>query len=121
MTNITHHLIPRRVATTAAALVVAASAVALHASPASAITPSSHGSGWLSRTAGGAVSSWVSTGANATLADLGGGKWKVTFPGITAAWGVAAASVGNDIPGGTCAIDAVTATSAAASVAFHCV
>jgi hypothetical protein len=62
----------------------------------------------------------VSTGAKATLTDLGAGKWKVTFPGITAAYGAPAATVGNDVPGGYCNVDSVNATASAASVTVHC-
>src|SRR5947209_7301110 len=102
--------IRRRVATVGAALAVAAGSLALTTAPASAVTPSQWASGWVTRTPAGAVSSWVSTGAKATLTDLGAGKWKVTFPGITAGWGIPTATNGTDFTGGSCVIDSYGAS-----------
>src|SRR4051794_4454848 len=88
--------------------------------PAGATTSSTWGSGWLTRSANGAVNSWVSTGSKAKLVDLGGGTWRVTFPGITGGFGVPAATPGNDDLGGSCTIDSWSALSGDATVTLHC-
>src|SRR5882724_4293574 len=102
MSATTHIRLARRLATVAATLAIAASGATLTATHASAVTPSQWGSGWLTRSAAGGISSWVSTGSKATLFDAGGGTWKATFPGITGGFGVPAVTPGNDLLGGSC-------------------
>jgi hypothetical protein len=122
-----HHLISTIRATSrraAGALVILAAVAGLSgvvAKPASALTSSQWGSGWLTRSAAGGVTSWVSTGAKAKLLDVGGGTWKVTFTGITGGFGVPAVTPGNDDPGGSCTVDSWTALGGDATVQFHCV
>ncbi len=121
MHTITNHSLRSRLAGAALTLAVAATAGTLTAAHADAVTPSQWASGWLTRSASGGVSSWVSTGSKATLLDVGGGVWKATFPGMTGSFGVPAVTPGNDLPGGSCTVDTWTALSGNAEVTFHCV
>jgi hypothetical protein len=121
MKTTTHHSIRGRLAGAALTLGLAATGGTLAATHAGAATPSQWASGWLTRSPSGGVSSWVSTGAKAQLLDVGGGIWKVTFPGITGGFGVPAVTPGNDLPGGSCTVDTWTALSGNAEVTFHCV
>jgi hypothetical protein len=120
MQIIRNHPIRSRLAGAALTLAVAAGGTTFAAPHAGAVTPSQWASGWLTRTSAGAVSSWSTTGAKPTLADLGGGQWKATFTGITAGWGVPAVTPGNDFVGGSCSVDQWTALSGNATVTFHC-
>ena len=118
-----HHTtrnLARRFAGAVTALVVLAGGASLNPSPASAVVSTQWGSGWLTRTAAGSVTSWVSTGAKATLLDVGGGMWKVTFPGITGGFGIPAVSPRNDDLGGSCNVLSWTALSGDATVTFQC-
>lgn len=113
--------IRHRVAALAIALTIVAGGLALGASPASAVTPSQFGAGWLTRSANGAVTSWSSTGAKPAITGHASGMYDVKFPGITADFGVPAVTPGNEYPGASCAIFDYRVAGGGVSVTLACV